>query len=93
MWTNTGTIFARILICAPLLYVFLLMVIDPASFVKFSETLARVLRTFEHRFHGVEWGLREPELAEFSKKSLIALRLAGLALAVCVFLYLAGIAD
>jgi hypothetical protein len=91
--TDAGTIFVRLWICAPLLYIFVLMVIDPASFVKFSATLAGALRTFEQRLHGVEWQFREPDSFHVSPKAQFALRCTGLALAVCVALFLAGIVD
>ena len=85
---SAGTIFVRLCFSGPLLYIGLLMVIDPASFVTSLQTLACVLRTFEHRFHGFQWQerLSEPDSVQVSPGARKAVRFAGLALAAIALL-------
>jgi len=95
MLDHARTIFASLCVCGPVLYVGLLMVIDPASLVialrSLAWSLAGVLRTFEHRFHGSQWHeqLQEPEAGPVSPAARLALKFAGLALVLCAVAYLA----
>ena len=89
------TLFGRLCVFGPLLYIGLAMAMDPAGFVTCSAMLGRVSRTFHHRLHGLHWQepLWEPDSVGVSGKTLLAVRLAGLALAACAFLIIAGFAN
>ena len=85
----------RLCVFGLLLYVGLAMAMDPARFLRFSAMLARALRTFENRLHGLHWQepLYGPDAVDASGKTRLAVRLAGLALAACAFLVLAGFVN
>lgn len=89
MLGHARTIFASFWVCAPVLYIGLLMLVDPAGFVislrSLAWSLAGVLRTFEHRFHGSQYHeqWQQPEAGPVSPAVRLALRFAGLTLAVC----------
>jgi hypothetical protein len=86
-----GTIFCAFFVCGPVLYIGVLMLIDPASFLKSLIALAGVLRTLEGRFHGYQWHeqLQAPAGNPVSPIMRVTLRLAGSALAVCAVAYFA----
>jgi hypothetical protein len=91
---QAATLFARFCFCGPLLYIGLLMVIDPASFVRFAEMLSGVLRTFEQRFRGIQWGpFSEPASFRVSSRTRKGVRFAGLVLTLYAFLLLAGLGN
>ena len=91
MLDYAGTIFCAFFVCGPVLYIGLLLLIDPASLVVSLRALAGVLRTLERRFHGSQWyeQLGEPARDPVSPIMRVALRLAGSALAVCAVAYFA----
>jgi hypothetical protein len=99
MLDHARTILASFCVCAPVLYIGLLMLMDPAGLVMFLRSLAwslaGVLRTFEHRFHGSQWHeqLPEPDAGPVYPVARLALRFAGLALAVWAVAYLANAVD
>lgn len=89
-WDQAGTLFTRLCICGPVLYIGLLMTINPAGFVTFSAMFAFVLRTFEQRFHGFSWQapLHEPSPVNVSPGTRNAVRFTGVALSACALLLL-----
>jgi len=91
---QAATLFARFCFCGPLLYIGLLMAIDPASFVRVAETLSRELRTFEHRIRGLQWGpFLEPQSIHVSPRARKGVRFAGLVLSLFAVLLLAGFGN
>jgi hypothetical protein len=91
MLDHARTILASSLVCGPALFIGVLMLIDPASFVISLRAVAGVLRTVEHRFRGSsQWQeLQEPEASPVSQAARLALRFVGLALALCAIAYFA----
>ena len=89
LWEHPETIFLRLCFSGPLLYIGLSMAIDPLSFVKSVQMLACALRTFEHRLHGFQWREQslQPDSGQISPRTGIAVRCAGVAVAVCALLY------
>ncbi|MGA2737848.1 MAG: hypothetical protein ABSG65_10410 [Bryobacteraceae bacterium] len=89
---QAAAILGRLCVCGPLLYIGLLMAIDPVSIVRLSERLARGLRNIEHgmREFPLMEQFREPAEATISEAWRIASRLIGLALAACAILFLAA---
>jgi hypothetical protein len=87
---QAAAILGRLCVCGPLLYVGLLMAIDPASVVRLSGMLARALRNLEHGLRGFAWlpHFGEPEEAEISAAWRIALRLIGFGLVTVAILFL-----
>jgi hypothetical protein len=85
-----GEIFVRLWITGPLLFVGLLMMMDPVGCVRSLEILTHALRTLEDRLRGVMWQSREPDPLQVSASGRIAVQLAGLTLAIAAFLTLAG---
>ena len=85
-----GAIFIRLWVTGPLLYVGLLLIIDPIGVVKSLEILTNALRTLEDRLRGVMWRVREPDPLQVSPSGRIAVQLAGLTLTTAAFLTLAG---
>jgi|HubBroStandDraft_4_1064222.scaffolds.fasta_scaffold567539_3 hypothetical protein len=89
---HARTILASFCVCSPALFIGLLMMIDPASFVISLRALAGVLRTVEERFRGSsQWQahMQEPAAEPVSPAARLALRFAGLALALCAVAYFA----
>ena len=58
---NAATFFLRLCIDGPLLYIGLMMVLDPASLAKLLEALVDGLHTFGQRLNGVQWQAPVPE--------------------------------
>ena len=85
-----GTIFVRLWVTGPLLYVGLLMIFDPLGCVKSLEILTHALRTLEDRLRGVMWQVRESNPLQVSPSARMAVQLAGLTLTTAAFLTLAG---
>jgi hypothetical protein len=79
--------------CGPLLYVGVLLAIDPASVVRLSGMVARGLHQLGHGLRGFPWpqGGRELEEPGVSAAWRLAVRFIGLALAACAVLYLTGV--
>jgi len=92
---DAATFFARLCVSGPLLYIGLVMAMDPASLVRSAEALTHVLRTFEQRLKGVPWQepLRESGSVHCSPTMRNGVRFAGLVLTAFAFLYLAGLAT
>ena len=90
---QAAAILGRLCVCGPLLYIGLLMAIDPASIVRLSEMVARALHNFEHGLRGFPWRehFQEFEQAKISEAWRIGVRLIGLVLAACAILFLAGV--
>jgi len=83
MLDYAGTVFRGFFVCGPVLFIGLLLLIDPASFVISLRALAGVLRTLERRFHGVQWqDFQAPPGNPVSPAARLALRIAGSAVAV-----------
>ena len=80
---------------APILYIALLMAIDPAAFVRYVEALSSELRMFEHRLHGFERQRRdyEPDPVEVSGRAGNVIRVIGIIVTAWAFLILAGIVN
>lgn len=80
---HARTIIVRLCASGPLLFIGVLMVIDPASFVNIGQTLASELRTFKHRLRGFQQQGRfqEPEAISVSPSVRVAIRTFGVALA------------
>lgn len=95
VWDDVGAILVRLCSSVPLLYIGILMAIDPAGFVRFAEVLASVLRTFEHRLHGLQWQERlcEPDSARLPPRVRNAVRIAGLTLVAVALLPFAGLVN
>lgn len=91
---EVATFLVRLCLCGPLLYIGLVIAIDPASLERSAEALARVLRTFEQRLKGVQWQdpLAESGSVHCSPTARNVVRLAGLVLTAFAFLHLAGLA-
>jgi hypothetical protein len=85
----------RLCLSGPLLYIGLLMAVEPASLGRSAEALAHVLRTFEQRLKGVQCQEPLPESGSVycSPAVLKAVRLSGLILIAFAFLHLAGLAT
>jgi hypothetical protein len=92
---DAATFFVRLCVAGPLLYIGLVMAIDPASLVRSLDALVHVVRTFEQRRNGLQWQEPLPESGPVycSPAVLRAVRLAGLVLTACAFLHLAGLAT
>ena len=88
-------LFVRLCFSGPLLYIGLVMALDPAWFVTSSARLGRALRAFDNRLRGLHWQepLWELDSAGESGKTRLAIRFAGLALTACAFLILAGFVN
>ena len=88
------TFWVRLCLCGPLLYIGLVMAMDPASLAKWAEALAHALRAFEQRLKGIQWQepLREFGPVHVSATAQNAVRFAGLVLTAFAFLHLAGLA-
>ena len=82
----------KLCVCGPLLYVGLLLAIDPASVFRLSGAVARALHNFEHGLRGFpcQKHVREIEEANVSAAWRIALRLIGFVLVACAILFLAA---
>jgi hypothetical protein len=87
---HVATFLIKLVFWGPVLYVALLMTIDPARVVRLPGMLIRGLNNFEHRLLGFHWQerLREPEEANASKRTRIGLRFSGLLLAAWALLSL-----
>jgi hypothetical protein len=83
-------IFVRLWITAPLLFVGLLLMIDPLGCVKSVEILTHALRTLEYRLRGAVWQVREPDPVQVTPRGRMAVQLAGFGLTTAAFLTLAG---
>ena len=92
---DAATFFVRLCLAGPLLYIGLVIAIDPASLVRWAEALAHALRTFEQRLKGVQWRepLPEPGSVHVSPTARNGMRLAGLVITAFAFLHLAGLAT
>ena len=84
-------LFIRLWITGPLLFLGLLMMIDPLGCVKSVEILTHALRTLEYRLRGAMWQVREPNPLQVSPRGRIAVQSAGLTLSIAAFLTLAGL--
>jgi len=91
---DAATLFVRLCLAGPLLYIGLVIAIDPASLERWAEAGAHELRTFEQRLKGGQWQepLPEPGSVHCSPSARNAVRIAGLVLAAFAFLHLAGLA-
>ena len=89
---QAAAILQRLCVCGPLLFIGLLMAIDPASIARLSEMVARALHNFEHGLRGFPWQerLHEPEASSVSVAWRITLRLIGFVLVACAILFLAA---
>ena len=87
---HVATFLIKLVFWGPVLYVALLMTIDPARVVRLTGMLIRRLNNFEHRLLGFHWQerVREPEEANASKGSRIGVRFIGLGLAAWALLSL-----
>lgn len=92
---HAATFLVRLCLAGPLLYIGLVMTIDPASLGRSAEALAHALRTFEQRLNGVQWQepLRESGPVHLSPTVRNAVRFAGLVLTAFAFLHLTGLAT
>jgi hypothetical protein len=92
---DAATLFVRLCVAGPFLYLGLMMAIDPAGPVRSLEALDHALRTFKHRLNGLQWQepLRESGTVYFSPAVRNGVRLAGLVITACAFLHLAGLAT
>ena len=90
---DAAMLFVRLCLCGPLLYIGLVIAIDPASLERSAEALAHELRTFEQRLKGVQWQEPLPESGSVhcSPSARNVVRLAGLVLIAFAFLHLAGL--
>lgn len=82
----------RLYSAAPLLYIGLLMAIDPDSITKLSRMVQHGLHRFAHQLRGYfgQQLFTEHELSDLSRPGRIVTRLAGAALAGCAILYIAS---
>ena len=83
-------LFIRLWITGPLLFLGLLMMIDPLGCVKSVEILTHALRTLEYRLRGAMWHVREPNPVQVTPSGRMALQVTGLTLTLAAFLTLAG---
>lgn len=93
MWEDVGRLLARLVVDGPLVYIGLVMALDPAGFVRHTGMIAVALRNFEHRLQGresQEWW-REQETVPAGRVTLLGLRTVGWGLVASAFLHLAGI--
>ncbi len=87
-----GSLFGRFLLSAPLLFVGVLMMADPARFLVGLSQTAQAISGFEEYLRG--FGARRvpaPEIGRNSGLLLIATRMAGVVVASCAFAYLSGL--
>lgn len=84
------TIFVRLCVSIPLLYVGQIMATDPARFLSLCDSLASGLRQFDQHLRGNTWHTRfqEPEPARRSPITLNLVRFAGFVVALAALAYL-----
>jgi hypothetical protein len=89
---QAAAILQKLCVCGPLLFIGLLMAIDPASVFRLSGAVARALHRFEHGLRGFPWQehVREIEEDNVSEAWRIALGLIGFVLVACAILFLAA---
>ena len=88
---QAALILAKLCSFGPLLYIGLMLAIDPASILRLSRMTVHALHNFKHAWRGfpLQGWLREPELADLSKMGRIGVRLTGVILAACAVLSIA----
>ncbi len=92
MLDRAGTILLNLFIFAPILFLGLLMLIDPDCLVTSLRSLAGAVRTIEQRFRGSYWPqpLSDANAGRVSASARLTFRFAGLAL---VLYTIAALAD
>lgn len=84
---NTPAVITRLCFTAPLLFIAVLMVIDPEGFVRIIHSLEFTMRTFEQRIHGYPPQESEPGPVSATVRAVI--RFTGVCLAVAAVFPLA----
>ena len=89
---QAASMLAKLCSHGPVLYIGLLMAIDPASVGRLSDMVIRVMHQFQHQVRGFPWQQRfyEPGAVNLSKAWRIAIRFTGLTLAAYAFLSIAA---
>ncbi|MCX6638375.1 MAG: hypothetical protein NT090_25255 [Acidobacteria bacterium] len=90
---DAATLFVRLCVAGPFLYLGLVMAIDPASLVRPLDALVHALRTFEQRRNGLQWQEAPPESGSVHDSPALrnGVRLAGSVITAFAFLHLAGL--
>jgi hypothetical protein len=93
MWEDVGPLLVRFFLSGPVLYIGLVMALDPAGFLRSLGMASVAIRNFENRLHGreqQEWW-REMEPVPEGGAAHPGLRTVGWFLVATAFLHLAGI--
>ncbi len=88
----TPSLLGRFLLSTPLLFLGVLMLIDPARFLLGLGNTAQAISEFEEYLRG--FGSRRapaPEIGQNSARVRLVTRLAGFVVAACAFAHLAGL--
>lgn len=91
---DVQAIVARLCLAGPLLYAGLLMIIDPAWFMRLSGLIAFGIRNFEQRCRGIYWQARFAPFADphtDSPRLRSGIRLAGFIVPAAAVAYVAVI--
>jgi hypothetical protein len=87
-WDDTGTLLARLFISGPLLYIGLVMAMDPKGVVSILEAFANFTRVIDRRAVA-----RPPIDFDVSPALQIAFRITGMAVCAVALLALTGLAG
>jgi hypothetical protein len=93
MWEDAGALLLRFFLDGPVMYIALVMALDPEGFVRSLEMISIALRNFQHRVLGrgrTDWWREEPLTW---KTGGLSWRLAGWCLVAVAFLHLAGVLE
>ena len=90
---DPGTLIARIFAAGPILYLGLLLIWDPVSFVNMTENFANEFRSFENRLRGRHYSERlySSESVYVSARVRMTLQGVGAALSVLALILLIGL--
>jgi hypothetical protein len=88
-----GTLITRVFAAGPILYIGLLLIWDPVSFVNMAENFANELRSFENRLRGRHYSERLycSESMYVSSRVRMTLQGVGAALSVLALIALVGL--
>ena len=86
---DAGTLFSRLCIAGPALYIALTMILHPTSMVEMMHHLTFVLHDFERRLLGQ--APQTPAFERATEQSLLWIRISGAVLSVWAFVPLTGL--
>jgi hypothetical protein len=86
MGVDFAELVVRLLFAAPVLYVALVMALEPGSFLRWSDDLGRAVRTVADPRHSVLRGRSRP-VGTHSRAATRGLRFAGMTVVLLVFVW------